>query len=91
VAEATQVANSKSANKIVGEYFKDLENIKQTETKPITSVGNVFITMLSFKAIARSYCLFKIGLTQPRVLYNYFPCGSRGSRLEGLKSQISTN
>jgi hypothetical protein len=37
---ATAVSSSKSTNKTVEKYFKDLENIKLSETKPITSVDN---------------------------------------------------
>ncbi len=45
VAEAT--AKSKSGNKTVEQYFKDLENIKLDKNKPITSIDNVFITVLT--------------------------------------------
>jgi hypothetical protein len=62
-AVATALANSKSGKKTVEQYFKDLENIKLDKNKPITSVVNVFITMLAFVSIATCYLLFKICFT----------------------------
>jgi hypothetical protein len=51
---ATALANNKSA-KNVTEYFKYLESIRLSEWKPITSVDDVFITVLAFIVIATRY------------------------------------
>ena len=59
-AVASALANSQASNKTVEEYFKDLESIRLSDSKPITTVDNVFITVLTFVAIATSYCLFNI-------------------------------
>jgi hypothetical protein len=70
---ATAVVNSKSANKTVEEYFKDLENIKSSENKPIISAYIVFITMLSFTKIAMCYCLFKFCFVPSHSVKPLFP------------------
>jgi hypothetical protein len=58
-AVAQAIARSKSGNKTVEQYFKDLENIRNKEFKPLTSVDNVFITVLTFVSIATCYLLLK--------------------------------
>jgi hypothetical protein len=50
-AVATAVAHSKSANKTIGEYFKGLEHIRLSESKPISSIDNVLITALIFNVM----------------------------------------
>jgi hypothetical protein len=72
-AVATAMARSRSGNKTVEQYFKDLENIKLDENKPITSVDNVFITVLTFVSIATCYLLFKICFTSSRSIKPLFP------------------
>jgi hypothetical protein len=71
VARAT--ANSKFGNKTVEQYFKDLENIRLDESKPITSIDNVFITVLTFVSIATCYLLFKICFTSSHSIKPLFP------------------
>jgi hypothetical protein len=54
MAVAMAMANSKCAKQTVQEYFEDLERIKQSETVPITSIDNVFFTLLTYITIATS-------------------------------------
>ncbi len=72
-AVALAIARSKSGNKTVQEYFNDLENIKQDEFKPLTSVDNVFITVLTFVSIATCYLLFKMCFTSSHNIKPLFP------------------
>jgi hypothetical protein len=72
-AVATAMANSKSGNKTVEQYFKDLENIRLDENKPITSIDNVFITVLAFVSIATCYFLFIICFTSSHSIKPLFP------------------
>jgi hypothetical protein len=72
-AVATAMANSKTGNKTVEQYFKELENIRLDENKPITSLDNVFITVLAFVLIATCYLLFKICLTSSHSIKPLFP------------------
>ena len=72
-AVASALANSKASNKTVEEYFEDLESIRLSDSKPITSIDNVFITVLTFVAIATSYCLFKICFTPSHSIKPLFP------------------
>jgi hypothetical protein len=58
-AVAQAKARIKSGNKTVEQYFKDLENIRNEEFKPFTSVDNVFITVLTFVSSATSYLCSK--------------------------------
>jgi hypothetical protein len=62
-----------SGNKTVEQCFKDLENIRLDENKPITSVDNVFITVLAFVSIATCYLLFKICFTWSHSIKPLFP------------------
>ena len=71
VARAT--ARSKHGNKTVEQYFQDLENIKLDENKPLTSVDNVFITVLTFVSIATCYLLFKICFTSSHSIKPLIP------------------
>jgi hypothetical protein len=71
-AVATAMARSKSGNKTVEKYFKDLEKIK-LENKPITTVDNVFIPVLTFVSIATCYLLFKICFTSSHSIKPLFP------------------
>jgi hypothetical protein len=72
-AVATAIANSKSGNKTVEQYFKELENIRLDENKPITSIDNVFITVLAFVSIATCYLLFKNCFTSSHSIKPLFP------------------
>jgi hypothetical protein len=72
-AVAHAMARSKSGNKTVEQYFKELENIGLEENKPLTSVDNVFITVLTFVSIAACYLLFKICFTPSHSIKPLFP------------------
>jgi hypothetical protein len=72
-AVAKAMARSKSGNKTVEQYFKELENIKLDEDKPMTSIDNVFITVLAFVSIATYYLLFKICFTSSHSIKPLFP------------------
>ena len=72
-AVATATANSKFGNKTIEQYFKDLENIRLDETKPITSIDNVFITVLVFVSLATCYLLFKVCFTSSHSIKPLFP------------------
>jgi hypothetical protein len=47
-AVATALANSKSANKTVEEYSKDLENTRLSDLKPATFVDDMFTIVITF-------------------------------------------
>jgi hypothetical protein len=70
---AKAMARSKSGNKTVEQDFKDLKNIKLDEDKPLTSIDNVFITVLTFVSIATCYLLFKICFTSSHSIKPLFP------------------
>jgi uncharacterized protein YifE (UPF0438 family) len=48
--------------KLVQEYLKDLEHFRLGDLKPITSIDNEFITVLTYISIATFYCFLKIWL-----------------------------
>ncbi len=52
--------NSESVNKTMEDYFKDLENIRLSDSKPATFVDNVIIFVLTFITIQSCYCMFQI-------------------------------
>jgi hypothetical protein len=70
---ATAVANNKITNKTAEEYFKDQENMKLDKIKPVTSVDNLLIIRLSFKAVATCYCLLKICFMPSHNVKTLFP------------------
>ena len=72
-AVAQAIARSKSGNKTIEQYSQELENIKLDENKPLTSVDNVFITVLTFVSIATCYLLFKICFTSSHSIKPLFP------------------
>ena len=72
-AVATAMANSKSGNKTVQEYFDDLENIRLSDNTPVTSVDNVFIIVLTLIGLQSCYCMFKICFTPSHSIKPLFP------------------
>jgi hypothetical protein len=72
-AVASALANNKSGNKTIEQYFKDLENIRLEGAKPMTSIDNVFIIVLTFVSIATCYLLFKICFTSSHSIKPLFP------------------
>jgi hypothetical protein len=72
-AVATALAESKSSDKTVEQYLKDLENIRLDGTQSIKSVDNVFVTVLTFVSIATCYLLFKICFTSSHSIKPLFP------------------
>ena len=67
------MATSKTGNKTVQEYFDDLENIRLSENKPVTSVDNVFIIVLTLIGLQSCYCMFKICFTPSHSIKPLFP------------------
>jgi hypothetical protein len=89
-AVATALAISKSANKTVEEYFKDLENIKLDGNKPLTLIDNVFVTVLTFLLLQRATYCSKFVLNHHTVLNRCFPHIDQGSGPKGLGNGVST-
>ncbi len=58
-AVATTKNMSHSENKTMQQYFQDLENIRLSENKAVTSTDNVFIIVLSLITIQSCYFMFK--------------------------------
>jgi hypothetical protein len=76
--------------KLLSDTFKDLENIRLDENKPITSIDNVFITVLTFVSIATCYLLFKICLLHLTASNHCFLLFDQGSGPKGLENKVST-
>ena len=67
------MANSKTGNKTVQEYFDDLKNIRLSDNTPVTSVDNVFIIVLTLIGLQSCYCMFKICFTPSHSIKPLFP------------------
>jgi hypothetical protein len=72
-AVAAAPANSKSANKTVEAYLKDLEHILLSDPKQTTSVDNVLIIVITLISIQPCCCMFKIWFTPSHSAEPLFP------------------
>jgi cytosine/uracil/thiamine/allantoin permease len=72
-AVVTAMAEAKKADKMVQNYFNNLENKKLIYSRTMSLLNNVFIIVLTLIVTQMCYCVFKICFTPSNKIKSLFP------------------